>query len=359
MTLSFGFILRLQAICLYGLRESPSLAGLPNELIESPDRDRGIEPADDVLSDVLSSIRVSGSVQFCFMPAGDWQIDATPSIIELARHVRNAIPFHIVVDGTCWLHLEGQMSVLEAGDIVAFPFGTGHQLGVGTGGRTIVPMDDLPPRPWRALPVLRYGEGQPGLRLLCGYLRCDAMSFRPLRDSLPALIRVRTAAEPDLDWLRATILQIQAEVDRPRTGGLSMLERLAEIMFIELLRHRIGAARPGSVGWLAALADRSLGRCLSLIHDQPRRDWSLPILAAASGMSRTSLSDRFEAILDTSPMRYVRDWRLYLASVALRTTSMSIAAIAHDAGYGTEAAFSRAFSRAYGTPPAEWRRVAH
>jgi transcriptional regulator GlxA family with amidase domain len=112
------------------------------------------------------------------------------------------------------------------------------------------------------------------------------------------------------------------------------------------------------VGWLAALADPSLARCLALIHDDPGCDWSVESLAKAAGLSRSTLAERFEAVLDTSPMRYVRDWRLYLASVALRTTGRTVAAIGHDAGYGTEAAFNRAFSRAYGAPPAAWRQKA-
>ena len=76
----------------------------------------------------------------------------------------------------------------------------------------------------------------------------------------------------------------------------------------------------------------------------------------AAGLSRSTLAERFETMLGTSPG--VRDWRLYLASVSLRTTPKAIAAIAYDAGYGTEAAFSRAFARAYGAPPAAWRQNA-
>ena len=129
-------------------------------------------------------------------------------------------------------------------------------------------------------------------------------------------------------------------------------------MFVELLRHQIIAAEPGSVGWLAALADPSLGRCVALIHEDPKRDWSVQALAAESGLSRSTLSDRFETVLGTSPIRYVRDWRLFLASMALSTTAEPLAAIAYDAGYGTEAAFNRAFSRAYGVPPATWRQGA-
>ena len=195
----------------------------------------------------------------------------------------------------------------------------------------------------------------------CCAATCSATPWTsgPLREALPTLLHVRTDGTDEAHWLRATIAQIVAEVDRPRTGGLSMLERLTEIIFIELLRHQILAASAGSVGWLAALADPSLARCLALIHDDPGRDWSVrEPCGKAAGLSRSTLAERFETVLDTSPMRYVRDWRLYLASVALRTTGRAIAAIGHDAGYGTEAAFNRAFSRAYGAPPAAWRQKA-
>jgi AraC-like DNA-binding protein len=209
------------------------------------------------------------------------------------------------------------------------------------------------------VPVLKYGEEECGrVAVLCGYLQCDAISFRPLRDALPAMIHVRTAQSDDAAWLRATVTQIVAEVGSGRPGALSMLERLTEIVFIELLRHQVAAAELGAVGWLAALADPALGRCLALIHDDPRRDWSVQELAAASALSRSVLAERFEAMLGTSPIRYVRDWRLCLASVALTTTSRTIAAIAFDAGYSDEAAFSRAFSRTYGMPPAAWRQDA-
>lgn len=342
---------------MYDREGTASLAGLPKQLIANPGDARGGAAVDeDVLSGVLSSIRLSGSLQFCFMPAGDWQTDDKPAFKDESSS--GVMPFHIMVEGSCWLKMPDHNVDLMPGDIVAFPFGTGHQLGHGKGGRMINPTTLLPPKPWREIPILHYGDGPAPLRLLCGYLQCDAMDFRPLRKALPTLLHMKTDGTDEAHWLRATIAQIVSEVDRPRTGGLSMLERLTEIIFIELLRHEILAARAGSVGWLAALADPSLARCLALIHDDPNRDWSVPSLAKAAGLSRSTLAERFETVLDTSPMRYVRDWRLYLASIALRTTGRAIAAIGYDAGYGTEAAFNRAFSRAYGAPPAAWRQKA-
>jgi AraC-like DNA-binding protein len=331
------------------------LAGVPKEMIENPS-----EPGPahgDVLSDILRSVRLSGSLQFCFMPTGSWETDGVPRWRQKTQNPETTVPLHVLVEGTCWVRLEGgEERTLVAGDVLGFPFGTRHQFGVGAGGRIIAPSVDLPPKPWRQIPVLRYGEDAEGIRLLCGYLQCDTIGFAPLRSALPKLLHARTRDSEDAAWLRATIQQIVTEVDKPRTGGLSVLERLTEVLFIELLRHEMLSAPAGSIGWLAALADRSLGRCLALIHDDPRREWSVQELAAQAGLSRTTLTERFETMLATSPVRYVRDWRLYLASVALSTTTKTIAAIADEAGYGTEAAFSRAFSRAYGTPPAAWRQ---
>jgi hypothetical protein len=134
--------------------------------------------------------------------------------------------------------------------------------------------------------------------LLCGYLQCDALNFGPLREALPSLLHAR-ASPAERSWLRATIDQIVAEVDTPRSGGLSMLERLTEITFIELLRQQIGSSRPNATGWLAALGDPALGRCLAAIHEDPRRSWSLQTLAVASALSRTALNNRFETVLGT------------------------------------------------------------
>ena len=290
------------------------------------------------------------------MPTGSWE---TPGKMPLPGTRTTVMPLHILVQGTCWMKAGDQTWHLEEGDVVALPFDSGgHKLGVGTDGRVITPLADLPPRPWPQPPTLRYGGSGPAVRLLCGYLQCDALSFQPLRAALPPLLHVKTKGPKSSPWMRAAVEQMTLEVDAPRSGGTSMVERLTEIVFIELLRHEVIAANAKPAGWLAAITDPSLGRCIALIHGDPKRDWSVGDLAAASGLSRSVLAERFQTVLDTSPMRYVRDWRLCLAGVALTTTKKSISAIADETGYGTEAAFNRAFARTYGVPPATWRRNA-
>jgi AraC-like DNA-binding protein len=326
---------------------------MPDRLSENPP-DAGGVAVNDVLSSLLSTIRLSGSMQFCFMPTGSWETDRPPPMGEVSGKGGGIIPFHIVVDGACWLKLEGTEVTLETGDVVMFPFGTEHQLGAGRDGMVISPIRDLPPRPWREVPVLRYGDGA-DVRFLCGYLQCETSGFAPFSRSLPKMIHVKTRGDANARWLAATVQQMVAEVDCPRAGGVSMVPRLTEVVFIEVLRHQILTSAPASVGWLAALADPSLSRSLSIIHEDPKREWSVEVLAAAAGVSRSVLAKRFQEVLGTSPIRYVREWRLYLASVALATTKQSIATIGYEAGYESEAAFNRAFARAFGSPPATWR----
>jgi AraC-like DNA-binding protein len=317
------------------------LATAPKSLTDLP------APAASLLSEALRRIRISGSLQYCFMPEGDWTTDATPA----PWRPRDAIGFHIVAAGECWVDLRGQRTWLAAGDIAAFPFGTAHVLGAGNGGRLIDPGGDLPAKPWVATPVLRYPDTGAKVRILCGYVQCEATGFAPFRSVLPELLHIRTKGAGAADWLAATIAQIVTEVDRPQPGSGPVLERLTEIAFLEILRRQFQIAAP--LGWLAAIVDPALSRGLQAL---PGHDWTLEELARASGLSRSALVTRFAELIGVSPMRYLRDWRLFLAAQELSGTQRPIVAIAIDAGYGTEAAFNRAFARTFGNPPAEWRR---
>ncbi|HLQ17562.1 MAG TPA: AraC family transcriptional regulator, partial [Tabrizicola sp.] len=203
-----------------------------------------------------------------------------------------------------------------------------------------------------ATPTLHYPASGPQVRILCGYVQCHATNFAPFRAALPEFIHLQTAGHND--WLGGTIAQIVTEVDQPQPGGGPILERLTEIAFLEILRRQFQT--PAPKGWLAAILDPTLSRALLALHDDPGRDWTLPSLAATAGASRSALTARFADLLNTSPMRYLRDWRLYLAAEALASSTDPIISVATKAGYGTEAAFTRAFSRVFHCPPAEWRR---
>ena len=322
------------------------MAANPQRLIETP--------ADgvDTLSAVLRAVRLSGSLQFCVAASTAWETDDKPRI---GRTTTGAVvPFHVLVSGSAWVRIGDTTTPLAAGDVVAFPFGTGHAIGTGEGGQLVAPSEEIPPGPVGRVPIVRYGDGPLRSRLLCGYLRCEAVEFPPLAAALPAMLRFSSGYPLGDGWAAVTVRQMVAEADRPSPGGLSLLERLSETLFIHLLRQSM-AELAGSGGWFGALADPPLARCLAAIHADPDRDWTVAELAGIAGLSRSTLTNRFAAVLATTPRRYVADWRLFRAREVLRTTSRKIAAIAYEAGYSSEAAFNRAFARAFGVPPARWR----
>jgi AraC-like DNA-binding protein len=309
----------------------------------------------DILSTLLKSVRIAGSLQFCVHAAGHWQTDGAPRMGQLARAAVPAIPFHVVANGRCWLRVEGRVIDLNEGDVVAFPFATGHALGLGAAGRLIYPIDDLPTRPWSDVPVLRYGDGPITTRLLCGFISLEAMNFQPLREALPIMMRIESDAQRTSSLMRSAVQELIAEADARSPGGTSVVERLTEIILIELLRNEIVSRQGTARGLLAGMADPIVARALASIHATPMANWTVAAIAKASATSRSVLSDKFGAIIGKSPMRYLREWRLLLASNALADSAKPISHIAEEAGYDTEAAFSRAFSRLHGVPPARWR----
>jgi len=106
----------------------------------------------------------------------------------------------------------------------------------------------------------------------------------------------------------------------------------------------------------AGARDPDVGKALTLLHNRPAHPWTVADLAREVGLSRTVLAERFRHFLGEPPMAYLTRWRLGLGARALMSTSHSVAQIAFDAGYESEAAFNRAFKREYGVPPARYRR---
>jgi transcriptional regulator GlxA family with amidase domain len=127
-------------------------------------------------------------------------------------------------------------------------------------------------------------------------------------------------------------------------------------MFIEVVRRYLEGLPPGQAGWLAGLRDPFVGRALGLMHAAPARAWTLEELAREACVSRSVLAERFTALVGMPPMHYLASWRMQIAAGLLSGGTTNIATIAAKTGYGSEAAFSRAFKKVVGMPPAEWRR---
>jgi AraC-like DNA-binding protein len=264
--------------------------------------------------------------------------------------------FHLITEGECHVELEGQPPVhLTAGDVVLFPQGHAHRmmsqpgLEPAAGARLDAVLSRRPRQ-------LVYGGGGVRTRLVCGYLACDSRLAQLLLAGLPALVKVNVRGSDAGIWLEASVRYALAEARSPRPGGQGVLAKLSEVLFIEVLRLHMNEQSPGRTGWLAGLRDRVVGAALNAMHAEPAKAWTLDALAHAAHTSRSVLAERFMQLVGSAPMQYLTQWRMLLASNLLLRGNAPLARIAEDVGYQTDTAFSRAFRREFGVPPATWRR---
>jgi len=162
--------------------------------------------------------------------------------------------------------------------------------------------------------------------------------------------------EPSGHWLENSLEFSVMQAARREADGDAMLAKLSEAVFAETLRRYVRHLPQDETGWLAGARDPDVGRALTLLHQRPDDPWTIAGLAKEIGVSRTVLAERFRHFLGVPPMTYLTRWRLRLGARALTTTSRSVAQIAVETGYESEAAFNRAFKREYGLPPARYRK---
>jgi AraC-like DNA-binding protein len=312
----------------------------------------------DALSEVFRAVRLGGVLFFSVEARGPW-VAETPGASQVAHRVLpgadHVIEYHVITEGTCWAALVGGQSVqLEKGDVVVFPHGDPHVMSSAPGmrGKTEMSVFDRP----GTLPVfLEIGSGSDRrTHVLCGFLGCDAAPFNPLLATLPRLLIVRRGAHED-GMLEHLVGVVIAESTAKRAGSEGVLARLSELMFIEVVRRHIASLPPENTGWLAGLRDPHVGRALGKLHDRPAEPWTLEDLARQVGVSRSMLAERFTHFVGAPPMQYLSQWRMQLAANLLVSGNAGLAEIAAAVGYGSEAAFSRAFKRLSGVAPAVWR----
>jgi len=326
----------------------------PDVLTEAP-RVAHTGDRTSLLSDVLSHVRLSGALFLKGRFTEPWAFDSPGSCVLaelLSPGAERLIVFHKVIEGRAWVSANGHHVELEAGDLAILPSSHRHLMG-GPGLVDPVPISMLlPPTPWDGIPVITHGGGgADGAEMVCGYFACDELLFNAFLRSLPPVVKVRP--EGSTAALLDAALTYALE-DGELCGGTIQAKRVPELLLVEALRLYSEKSEPAT-GWLAATGDIIVSRALKLMHDDPVRDWSVDDLARGAHTSRSVLGERFRALLGQSPIRYLVEWRMQLAAGLLRSTQLRLAAIAERAGYGSEAAFSRAFRRHLGQSPAEWR----
>jgi transcriptional regulator GlxA family with amidase domain len=191
---------------------------------------------------------------------------------------------------------------------------------------------------------------------VCGYLTCDPLLCGPILESLPPMLKVNIRTDRSGQWLEQSILHLVEEAASDRAGSDVMLNKLSEVLFVDTIRRYVTGLPDQTTGWLAGARDPVVGKSLALLHSRPSHPWTIAELALGVGLSRSVLVERFTRYLSVPPIAYLTGWRLRLAAQALTSTPKGVADIAADVGYESEAAFNRAFRRAFEVPPARYRR---
>lgn len=331
----------------------------PKELIDTPARFHQQETALALVSDVLSTLRLTGAIFLRAEYTAPWAYESPPSddLMRLLQpQSERLILFHIIAEGSCWLQLStGQRLHASEGEVVVLPYSHQHVMGSAESVRPIAIASLLPAPPWEEFPVLRYGMGGARTSVVCGYLSSDDPLFNPVLDALPPLFSVRPPAGPAATWVAASIQYALDASKGRRAPSASMALRLPELLFSEVLRLYLESGPPLPGGWLAALRDPIIGPALLELHADLTRRWTVEDLARRVACSRSVLNDRFGRLVGRPPMRYLVEWRLQTAASLLRSTTLSVAEIAYRVGYTSEEAFNRAFKRTLGSPPGQWR----
>jgi AraC-like DNA-binding protein len=329
----------------------------------------------DILSDLLRTVRLRGAFYFHVEGAAPWvvetshAIDLIPLILPGVEHM---MEFHGIVSGSCYAAIIGNTPIrLDEGDIVIFPHGDAHVMSSAPGMRGKIHDGgfQFTPRPAQ-LPYSLHvcelegttarldGGGHEMTTVVCGFLGCDANPFNPLLVSMPRVLRMPGLASGASSWIAGFLRSVVEEASQKRPGGEAVLERMSEMMFVEVLRRYADTLPPEHPGWLGAMRDPSVGRALVLMHERPAQAWTLEQLSEEAGLSRSALHERFVHFIGTAPIQYLAQWRMQLAAANLRDTDAKVLEVAMRVGYESEAAFARAFKRAVGASPGAWRRSA-
>ncbi len=315
----------------------------------------------DVLSDVLRVMRLTGGVFLEARFTAPWCVASEVTAEECRPYgldPSQVIAYHYVVEGRMTVQVGNDEPVeVSAGQIVLLPRNEPHRLG-STLDIPAVPGDQLIMEPMdEGMLGIAHGGGGVETKVVCGFLGTEA-ACNPVTASLPRLLVMQVADGAGGEWIASSFHFAAREVASRRPGSATVLAKLSELLFAEILRRWLAEAPEGATGWLAGLRDPVVGSALALLHANLAHPWTAEELARETGVSRSVFAERFTQLIGEPPMRYLAAWRMQVAARMLRDTQHAVAQAAFAVGYESEAAFSRAFKREFGAPPAGWRRQA-
>src|SRR3984893_15910519 len=269
-------------------------------------------------------------------------------------------PFHyahfgMLSRGNCWLSVEGipEPIPLAGGDCFLLAPGTSIVLRDSPRTRPRCSFREVGAK--ASNNVAHYGGGGAPTTIVCGSLSFDRASLRPITHLLPSFILIKSDQARMLA-LHITMQALASEMAEQAPGSEVVATRLAEVLFIQVLRAHIASGPERNKGWLRAVFDPQMGTALSAIHDRVNTPWTVESLAETAGMSRSAFAARFKELLGQTPLEYVTEWRMQKAIQLLERRDKKLPEVARLVGYESDAAFSKAFKRVVRANPGEYLR---
>ena len=340
---------------IYARPEFAKMTAVPDNLTETPHTYAAGGQKLDVLDEILRSLRLTGGVVVDVEFTGDYSLGAqfTPGHFRPWYDVpETLICYHYVRSGELVVLVDGMPpATLRDGGIAILPRNDPHRL---ASSATAQPTD-ADKVSWtteQGVHRVTCGTDGPKAEVWCGFLSTEDLGQHPLIDALPPLLTVDLNCT-QAEWVESSFRFLSSGNPSPDLVG-----RLSELFVAQAIRDYVDALPPSSKGWLRGVTDPAVSKALSIIHNRYAEDLDIEMLAREAGVSRTVLGERFAELLKESPMRYCARWRMRMACNMLRDGKQNTASVAYAVGFGSEAAFNRAFKREFGVPPAAWRKQA-
>ncbi len=306
----------------------------------------------DLLSDILTNLRLEGTLYFRTSFTSPWSI-RVPNYEKVSR-------FHYAHRGHCLVRVDQDKPPvqLEQGDLVIVTHGAAHTLysDPTTEDPPALLEDVIEKSGFNGQGALVYGDAgsHHETQLICGHFSFDKDARHPLIDALPEHIRVKEYGANSGAWMESTLKVIGNEAGIGNMGSDLIALKLSEIIYAQAMRSYLSNEGANNTE-LAGYTDVKLAKAIKVIHESPEHPWSLSELASVSGLSRTSFSNRFKSLLSVTPLAYMTQWRMQIARKKLKDTSAALIEVAEAVGYQSEAAFSRVFKKQFGIAPVAYR----
>jgi AraC-like DNA-binding protein len=311
--------------------------------------DRLNRQSEDSLGKLLRAVNVQSTVYCVSDLRAPWAFRVEDSA---------AAKFHVAIDGRCELELDdGARLTLQPGELTVLPFGTGHTVGDRLRSGDVPTLASILGQAGAdGQGRLRAGGRGRRTRLICGgFALADALPA-PLLSSLPSALKLDPNAASGV-LVSGVLDLLRAAADDTQAGATVVIAKLADALLTQALRaYLLEAERTGALQF-SSMQHPGIARAIQLMRNEPQEPWTVARLAHEVGMSRTSFLTRFRTLVGQTPMRFLTRVRLVRAAGSLMTSNATLYAIARQAGYDTEASFSKAFRHQFGVAPGAYRKM--